>query len=87
MNDHTTLLGMSLFVEVARTGNFSQAGRNLAVPVATLSRRIAAMEREFGVRLFDRTTRKVELTEAGRRFFERCAHLIDEARLAQESLR
>ncbi|MET3134070.1 DNA-binding transcriptional LysR family regulator [Oxalobacteraceae bacterium GrIS 1.11] len=87
MNDYTTLLGMSLFVEVARTGNFSQAGRNLAVPVATLSRRIAAMEREFGVRLFNRSTRRVELTEAGRRFFERCGHLIDEARLAQESLR
>ena len=42
---------------------------------------IAAMEREFGVRLFNRTTRRVELTDAGRRYFERCAHLVDEARL------
>jgi DNA-binding transcriptional LysR family regulator len=39
------------------------------------------------VRLFDRTTRRVELTEAGARYFERCAHLADEARLAQEALR
>ena len=78
---------MTLFVEVARARNFSAAGRRLGVPVATLSRRIAAMEREFGVRLFDRTTRRVELTEAGARYFERCAHLADEARLAQEALR
>jgi len=83
----SALHDMTLFVEVARTRNFSAAGRHLGVPVATLSRRISAMEREFGVRLFDRTTRRVELTEAGARYFERCAHLADEARLAQEALR
>jgi DNA-binding transcriptional LysR family regulator len=87
MSDLSALHDMTLFVEVARARNFSVAGRQLGVPVATLSRRIAAMEREFGVRLFDRTTRRVELTEAGARYFERCAHLADEARLAQESLR
>ena len=87
MSDLSALHDMTLFVEVARTENFSRASRNLGVPGATLSRRIAAMEREFGVRLFDRTTRRVELTEAGRRYFERCAHLVDEARLAQEALR
>jgi DNA-binding transcriptional LysR family regulator len=87
MSDLSALHDMTLFVEVARTRNFSAAGRALGVPVATLSRRIAAMEREFGVRLFDRTTRRVELTEAGARYFERCAHLADEARLAQEALR
>ena len=87
MSDLSALHDMTLFVQVARTKNFSAAGRHLGVPVATLSRRIAAMEREFGVRLFDRTTRRVELTEAGARYFERCAHLADEARLAQESLR
>ena len=87
MGDLSVLHDMTLFVAVARTGNFSRAGAYLGVPGATLSRRIAAMEREFGVRLFDRTTRRVELTDAGRRYFERCAHLVDEARLAQEALR
>ena len=87
MGDLSALHDMTLFVEVARTASFSRASRNLQVPGATLSRRIAAMEREFGVRLFDRTTRRVELTEAGRRYFERCGHLVDEARLAQEALR
>ncbi len=79
MGDLSALHDMTLFVEVARTNSFSRASRNLDVPGATLSRRIAAMEREFGVRLFDRTTRRVELTEAGRRYFERCGHLVDEA--------
>ena len=72
MGDLSALHDMTLFVEVARTTSFSRASRNLGVPGATLSRRIAAMERQFGVRLFDRTTRRVELTEAGRRYFERC---------------
>jgi DNA-binding transcriptional LysR family regulator len=87
MGDLSALHDMTLFVEVARTASFSRASSKLGVPGATLSRRIAAMEREFGVRLFDRTTRRVELTEAGRRFLERCGHLVDEARLAQEALR
>ena len=87
MSDLSALHDMTLFVAVARTASFSRASANLGVPGATLSRRIAAMERQFGIRLFDRTTRKVELTDAGRRYFERCAHLVDEARLAQEALR
>lgn len=77
---------MMLFVEVARTGSFSRASSNLSIPGATLSRRIAAMEREFGVRLFDRNTRRVVLTEAGRRYFDRCGRLVDEARLAHREL-
>lgn len=87
MGDLSALHDMTLFVEVARTGNFSRASTNLGVPASTLSRRIAAMERASGVRLFDRTTRRVELTDVGQRYFERCAHLVDEARLAQEALR
>ena len=87
MDDLSALRDMTLFVEVARTSSFSRASANLGVPGATLSRRVAAMERKFGVRLFDRTTRRVELTDAGRRYFERCGDLVDQARLAQEALR
>lgn len=87
MNDISALHDVVLFVEVARTRSFSAAGRNLGVSNPTLSRRIAAMEERFRVRLFDRTTRRVELTDAGQRYFDRCAHLADEARLADEALR
>ena len=65
MSELSALHDMTLFVEVARTGSFSRASANIRVPGATLSRRIAALEREFGVRLFDRTTRKVKLTDDG----------------------
>ncbi|MBL8380473.1 MAG: LysR family transcriptional regulator [Burkholderiales bacterium] len=78
---------LALFVEVARSRSFSRASANLGVPGATLSRRIAGMERRLGVRLFDRTTRRVELTEPAQRYFERCAPLVDEAGLAHEALR
>lgn len=81
------LRDMMLFVAVARLGHYSRASEALGVPGATLSRRIAAMERDFGVRLLNRTTRRVEVTEAGQRYFERCGHLVDEALLAQQALR
>lgn len=77
---------MALFVAVARAASFTRASARLGVPGATLSRRIAAMEKRLGVRLFDRTTRRVELTDACR-YLERCAHLVDEACLAEEALR
>ena len=86
MSDLSGLHDMVLFVEVARTRSFSAAGRNLGVPTPTLSRRIAAMEARFGVRLFERSTRRVTLTDVGQRYFDRCAHLADEARLVEEAL-
>lgn len=83
----TNLHDLVLFVEVARTRNFSAAGRNLGVATPTLSRRIATMETRLGIRLLDRTTRRVELTEAGQRYFDRCSSIVDEVRLAEDALR
>lgn len=68
------------------TRSFTRAAVNLDMPASTLSRRIAALEREIGVPLFVRTTRKVEVTEAGAAYYARCAHLVDEARLAHQQL-
>jgi DNA-binding transcriptional LysR family regulator len=86
MNNLSALHDMVLVVEVSRTRSFSVAGRNLGVSNATLSRRVAALETRLGLRLFERTTRQVELTDAGRRYVARCSHLVDEARLAEEAL-
>lgn len=80
------LQDMALFVEVARVGSFSGAGTALGIPNATVSRRIAALERSLDIRLFNRSTRSVALTTLGRRYLERCAHLIDEARAIHEQL-
>lgn len=85
MKHLAALHDVALFVEVARTRSFSRASVSLGVPGATLSRRIAAMEARLGLRLFDRTTRRVGLTEAGQRYFLRCEHVVDEAKLAQEA--
>lgn len=65
------------FVTVAQAGGFAAAGRRLTVPRSTLSRRIQYLEDELGVRLMERTTRRVRLTDAGRAYFERCTHALD----------
>ncbi len=85
---HTPALDdMALFVAVVRHGSFHAASEALAMPGATLSRRIAGMEKRLGVRLLVRTTRRVALNEAARTFYERCAVLVDEASRAEALLR
>lgn len=78
---------MFLFSEVAKQRSFSRAASSLQVSLSLLSRRIAALERELGQQLLLRTTRRVELTEAGARYFERCQRLVDEARVVHEQAR
>ncbi len=80
------LQGMELFVEVAKTHSFSRAAAALGVPKSTLSRQVAELERSVGLRLLSRTTRKVELTDAGRLYFERCQRIVAEAQIAHEEL-
>ncbi|GLQ97259.1 LysR family transcriptional regulator [Dyella mobilis] len=77
---------MALFVEVVKAKGFRGASEATGVPNSTLSRRIGALEKAIGLRLLHRTTRKVELTEAGQIYFERCKRIVDEARLAHEQL-
>lgn len=77
---------MALFVEVAQARSFRGAAEATGVPNSTLSRRISALEKAIGLRLLHRTTRKVELTEAGQLYYERCRRIVDEARLAHEQL-
>ncbi|MHA6835505.1 LysR family transcriptional regulator [Ralstonia pseudosolanacearum] len=82
--DH--LNDMALFVEVVKARGFRGAAQALGMPNSTLSRRIGALEKAIGLRLLHRTTRKIELTEAGLIYFERCKRIVDEARLAHEQL-
>jgi DNA-binding transcriptional LysR family regulator len=81
------LKNMALFVEIARTGSFTRAAAALGVPVSTLSRRFAAFEKELGLQLINRDTRKIELTSIGREYFLECSRLVDEANVAHERLR
>ena len=77
---------IELFVTVARSGGFRAAAEVLNLPNSTVSRRIAEMERDLGLRLFNRTTRRVELTESGRMYFNRCEALVEEAQAAHAEL-
>jgi DNA-binding transcriptional LysR family regulator len=76
-----------LFVVVAQAKSFTRAARNLGMPVSTLSRRIAGLESQLGIQLLVRTTRLVELTEGGARYFERCRQILDAAETANSELR
>lgn len=77
---------MALFVEVVKAKSFRAAGDATGVPNSTLSRRIGALEKSIGLRLLHRTTRRIELTEAGQIYYERCRRIVEEARIAHEQL-
>ncbi|MBK5073004.1 LysR family transcriptional regulator [Budviciaceae bacterium CWB-B4] len=77
---------MALFVEVVKAMSFRRASEATGVPNSTLSRRISALEKAIGLRLLHRTTRKIELTEAGQIYYDRCRRIVEEARLAHEAL-
>lgn len=81
-----SLNDIALFVEVGKSRNFTRAAEILNMPASTVSRRLSALERHIGVRLLNRSTRKVELTEAGAVYFDRCLHIVTEARIAHEQL-
>jgi DNA-binding transcriptional LysR family regulator len=81
------LRDMALFVEVARAGSFTKAAQRLGLPTSTLSRRIQALERSLKIKLMLRTTRSVELTEAGTVYLKRCADIVDAAKIAHENIR
>jgi DNA-binding transcriptional LysR family regulator len=71
-----------LFAAVVREGSFTRAARQLGVTKQSASARVAKLERRLGVRLLERTTRRLRVTEAGGRYYERCsaiAALLDEA--------
>ena len=77
---------MALFAEVAEAKGFSKAAAKLGMPQSTLSRRVGELEKQLGLQLLNRTTRRVELTEAGRRYFERVKPIMEEARRIHDEL-
>ncbi len=73
---------LRVFVEVVRRGGFAPAARGLGMPRSTVSRWVQELEQQLGVRLLQRTTRKVELTEIGAGYYQRGAKAVDAARQA-----
>lgn len=69
---------MEVFVRVAELGSFSKTAEQMSLPAATVTNAIQAVEKRVGVRLLQRTTRKVTLTDDGVAYLERCQRLLAE---------
>lgn len=74
------------FVQVVDHGGFAAAGRALGIPKSKLSRRIQELEERLGVRLLQRSTRKLAVTEIGQEFYRHCVAMLVEADAAQETI-
>lgn len=79
----TDLNEIQFFVQVSRTHSFTQAARRLGVPKSSVSRAVRRLETRLGVRLVERTTRSVALTEAGELYRERCQRILEQAEEAE----
>lgn len=74
------------FVRVVETGSFSAVARERDTTQPTISKQIAALEEYLDVQLLTRSTRKLQLTQAGEQFFQHCQELLDVAAAAEASV-
>ncbi len=77
---------MYYFARVVDHGTFTAAAETVGLSVSALSRRVAELERQLGVRLLNRSTRTISLSAAGQRFYERCVAVVSEAFAAKEDI-
>lgn len=73
-----TLDGMRTIIAVVETGSFTAASERLGISKALASKYVGEVEKALGVRLFNRSTRRLALTEPGRRYYERALPLLEE---------
>ena len=77
---------MTVFLAVVDEGSLSAAGRRLAMPLATVSRKLGELEGHLGARLLNRSTRRLELTEPGRGYEQACRRILDEVDGAERAV-
>jgi DNA-binding transcriptional LysR family regulator len=70
------LLAMKVFASVVEAGSFSRAAEQLHISNTAASRHVAELEQHLGVRLLQRSTRRLSLTDAGANYYERCRHIL-----------
>jgi DNA-binding transcriptional LysR family regulator len=71
------LNSLTIFAKVAEVGSFSEASRRLSMPIATVSRRVAELEDQLGVRLLHRSTRSLRITDVGSEILEHARRAVD----------
>ncbi|WP_417528959.1 LysR family transcriptional regulator [Marinomonas shanghaiensis] len=75
---------MALFSMVVRHGSFSAASRELGLATSVLSSAVSQLEESLSVRLLNRTTRSLSLTETGQLYYEKCLEMLSAAEMAEE---
>lgn len=86
MRDGLDLNTVRVYIAVVDEQSFAGASRLLAIPSSNVSRHVATLERRLGVRLLERSTRHLRMTEAGRLLYERAKPLLDTLLATQEEL-
>src|ERR1700741_5271166 len=86
MDAFKDLNNLYFFAKVVDCGSYTAAAERLGMQTSKLSRRIGGLERELGVRLLNRTTRKFSLTEAGKTLHRHCVALIAEAEAPKDAI-
>ena len=81
-----SLRSLQIFVEVAESGSMSIAARNLHMTVSAISQQLRKLEQDIGLSLFNRNTRNLSLTEAGRIYYDTSKKMLDTAVEAQERI-
>jgi DNA-binding transcriptional LysR family regulator len=79
------LATITAFVRVTESGGFTAAARRLNASTAAVSENVRALENALGVRLLNRTTRRVSLTDIGRDYYERCVQILHDLEEADEA--
>ncbi|MFV8835436.1 LysR family transcriptional regulator [Aquisalimonas sp.] len=77
---------MMIFVRCVEDGSFSAAARALDMTPSAISKQIRRLEDRLGARLFNRTTRRISLTEVGRDFYDRCSRIMMQIEEAEEAV-
>jgi DNA-binding transcriptional LysR family regulator len=80
------LPSLAVFAEVVEHRSFTAAARATGIAKSAVSKRVAALESRLGVRLLNRSTRRLSLTDEGVRFYEHCAAMLRAAKAAEEAL-
>jgi len=87
MHNSERLKGVDVFVAVASAGSFVRAAARLNLTGSAVGKAIARLEARLGVRLFERSTRKLALSEAGARFLAACTRVLGELEEAEHALK
>lgn len=77
---------MATFVRVVETGSLSKAARSLSLSLPAVSRQLRALERDLGIALIIRSTRRLRLTEAGQRWYGNCQRILADVEQSRAEL-